>query len=228
MVSRCWFERALSSQFEEGGKDPLGQTPDEVTGPQMVGREEPFLAPDLERGIAVDRGIAELAERHPEGVGDLAVGGEWGALRDPEDEGAYENEAPARSAGPDIVERAEEVVAGKGETNLLDRLAHRSDTEVGVGGIVTSAGEPDVSGPGVPFALGAADQEDAVGAWSEDDRDRREWRRSSFVIRSLLNLGRLPRAESFREYRLQRTQWQPHPPPPQPPPPPAFGGPRLV
>jgi len=77
-----------------------------------------------------------------------------------------------------------------------------------------------VPGPPVSLAVGPADQKNAVGIGSEDDRDRRQ--RTIGVFNENGRSGGEPRRE-LRDPAQCESVWQE--PPPQPPP---GSGPRLL
>ena len=156
---------------EKVRQDPLGQSPDHRLV-EPVGGELSVLSPDLILDRVEVEGIEQPIQRHPLRGGDFGVGCGLEPAIENEDEWPDRDRWQDGGAGNDIVETAGELLRAQDETDFLLGLADGGGDEVGLGGILPSAGKRHVAGPGIPCPLGPADQQDRVGIGSEDDGDR--------------------------------------------------------
>jgi hypothetical protein len=157
------------------------------------------LAPDIELESVVGGRVEEVVQRDPASGRDFRIGRERGSGWEREDERADSDRRENGGPGNDIVEAADELLAGGRIADLLRGLPDGGGDEVRVDIRLASAGERHVSRPRVVPALGPADQEEAVGIGSEEHRDGRPDERAARGVYLGLVVGEaLPETEESR------------------------------
>lgn len=121
-----------------------------------------------------DEGLRPLQhlERLPPGLGDFTIEQERGAGLTEKHEGTDENRREKRRARGQIVQHADQRTGREVEADLLPGLPPGGIDKSGIARAPSSSWKGQVTRPLVSLAIGPAYQQDAVGIWSDDDRDR--------------------------------------------------------
>ena len=137
----------------------------------MVGGIGPRFSPNHQGGGPEGTGSLELRERYPENTGDFRIGYQGRTQVEREHEGADQDRHRGRSERSQIVELSYLSPGGESEPHLFGRLPNGGGSKIGIIGVLSPAGEPDLPGPWITGAFGPTNEQDGVGPGDQDDSD---------------------------------------------------------